>query len=67
MTKGSLRDQQSSLIEVRGNVLAATAFLQGLATEELRREELDYNDPGHELLVAVRVSKPEHLRVVGSV
>jgi SAM-dependent methyltransferase len=49
-------------VETHGNVLAATAFLQGLAAEELRREELDYNDPGYELLVAVRARKPECAR-----
>jgi SAM-dependent methyltransferase len=37
-----------------GNVLAAVAFLHGLATEELTREELDYQDPDFELVVAVR-------------
>ena len=31
-------------VDVCGNVLAAIAFLHGLATEELRQEELDYRD-----------------------
>ena len=31
-------------VESHGNVLAATAFLQGLATHELRQEELDFAD-----------------------
>ena len=47
------------LIGVHGNVLAATAFLQGLAAEELRRKELDLFDPDYELLITVRVAKVE--------
>jgi len=42
-----------------GNVLAANAFLHGLATEELRQEELDYDDPDYELLITVRAVKAE--------
>jgi SAM-dependent methyltransferase len=45
-------------IEVYGNVLTATAFLHGLAAEELTREELDHRDPDYELLIGVRARKP---------
>ncbi|MGH7348947.1 MAG: methyltransferase domain-containing protein [Candidatus Rokuibacteriota bacterium] len=45
-------------VEAHGNVLAATAFLQGLATEELRKEELDYSDRAYEMLITVRAVKP---------
>ena len=45
-------------VESFGNVLAATAFLQGLATEDLRPEELDYHDPDYEFLIAVTAVKP---------
>ncbi len=44
-------------IEVHGNVLAATSFLQGLATEELQPKELDYSDPSYPLLITVRAVK----------
>jgi SAM-dependent methyltransferase len=46
-------------VEVRayGNVLAATAFLHGLAAEELRSSELDFVDPDYELLIALRAVK----------
>jgi hypothetical protein len=37
-----------------GNVLAATAFLQGLAAGELRASELDERDPDYEVIIAVR-------------
>ena len=44
-------------VETHGNVLAATAFLHGLALEELRAEELDYNDPDYQLIITVRAVK----------
>jgi SAM-dependent methyltransferase len=46
-------------IEAHGNVLAAVAFLEGLAVRELRKEELDYHDPDYELLISVRAVKGE--------
>ena len=36
-----------------GNVLSAVAFLEGLASDELTKEELDFQDPDYELLVTV--------------
>jgi SAM-dependent methyltransferase len=45
-------------VEAYGNVLAATAFLYGLATEELRPEELEPRDPDYEMLIAVRAQRP---------
>jgi SAM-dependent methyltransferase len=41
-----------------GNVLAAVAFLHGLAAEELAPDELDHEDADFEVLVAVRAVKP---------
>ncbi len=38
--------------EAYGNVLSATAFLQGLCTDDLRREELDHRDDRYQVLVA---------------
>ncbi len=46
-------------VQTYGNVLAANAFLQGLAVEELRRHELDYQDPDYQLLITVRAAKLE--------
>jgi SAM-dependent methyltransferase len=46
-------------VEACGNVLAATAFLYGMATEELRQEELEYADPDYEVIIAVRARKPD--------
>jgi SAM-dependent methyltransferase len=46
-------------VESYGNVLAAIAFLQGLATEELDSSELDHRDHVYELLITVRAVKPQ--------
>ena len=40
-----------------GNVLAATASLQGLISSELRREELDHWDRDYELVIGLRAVK----------
>jgi SAM-dependent methyltransferase len=40
-----------------GNVLAAIAFLHGLAAEELQTRELDHLDPKYELLITIRAAK----------
>jgi SAM-dependent methyltransferase len=45
-------------VETYGNVLAATAFLQGLAVEELHQKEVDYHDDKYQVLIAVRAIKP---------
>ncbi|MGV7223725.1 MAG: class I SAM-dependent methyltransferase [Nitrospinales bacterium] len=44
-------------VETYGNVLVANAFLYGLAVRELRQKELDYNDPGYELIITLRAEK----------
>ncbi|MBW4508765.1 MAG: class I SAM-dependent methyltransferase [Scytonematopsis contorta HA4267-MV1] len=46
-------------VNTHGNVLAATAFLQGITTEELQPQELDYRDAQYEMLICVRAVKPE--------
>ncbi len=46
-------------VESCGNVLAANAFLHGLATEDLRRQELDYRDGDYQLLITVKAVKSE--------
>jgi SAM-dependent methyltransferase len=44
---------------VYGNVLAAIASLHGLAAEDLSQQDLDYADPNYEVLIGIRVVKPE--------
>jgi glycosyltransferase involved in cell wall biosynthesis len=43
---------------VHGNVLAATAFLQGLSASELEPQELDFLDPRYDVVITVRARKP---------
>jgi SAM-dependent methyltransferase len=45
-------------VETRGNVLAATAFLQGLAVEDLGGDELEQHDPDYQVSILVRAVKP---------
>ena len=46
-------------VETRGNVLAAIAFLHGVAAEELSAAELEYRDPDYEVLLLARARKSE--------
>ena len=45
-------------VVAHGNVLTSVAFLQGLATHELRRAELDRPDPQFPMLITVRACRP---------
>jgi SAM-dependent methyltransferase len=49
---------ESVRVDAYGNVLASTAFLQGLAVEDLSREELEHHDQRYEMLIAGRAVKP---------
>lgn len=44
-------------IETYGNVLTATAFLQGLSAEELTQEELFYKDIDYQLTITIKAKK----------
>ncbi len=46
-------------VRTYGNVLACVAFLMGIASQELEREELNYHDPLYPLTVAARVVRCE--------
>jgi SAM-dependent methyltransferase len=47
-------------VEAYGNVLSTIAFLHGLASDDLRQNELDHVDPDYEMLIAIRAVKPEN-------
>jgi len=47
----------SLAIRAHGNVLASIAFLEGLAMEELNREEIEFSDPEYQTLITVRAVK----------
>lgn len=44
-------------VETHGNVLVACSFLQGLAAEELTKEELDFHDDDYPVLITARAVK----------
>jgi SAM-dependent methyltransferase len=44
-------------VEAHGNVLAAIALLHGLASHELRKEELDIRDSDYQVIVTARAIK----------
>ena len=48
-------------VRAHGNVVAATAYLQGLATEELDPRELTTDDPDYQIQITVRAVKPERI------
>lgn len=48
---------QDVVVEAYGNVLTATAFLQGLCIDDLRQDELDHRDDRYPMLVAGRAVK----------
>ncbi len=45
-------------VESRGNVLAAVAFLQGIAWQELEPGELSHDDPEFPVTLTLRATKP---------
>ena len=54
---GEVFDVDAVEVEPAGNVLAATAFLHGLAVAELEPHELDARDPHYEVVITVRARK----------
>jgi hypothetical protein len=44
-------------VEGHGNVLTSVAFLMGLAQEDLREEELGFEDPGFPLVACARIDR----------
>jgi glycosyltransferase involved in cell wall biosynthesis/SAM-dependent methyltransferase len=51
---------QDVQLKAYGNVMAATAFINGLAVEDLRSKELDYYDTDYEVSITVRAVKRTH-------
>jgi hypothetical protein len=43
--------------EIYGNVLSATAFLQGISAEELTKEELFYKDNDYQMTICIKAVK----------
>jgi SAM-dependent methyltransferase len=54
---GAIFGPEQVIVRTYGNVLPAIAFLMGMASEELRRRELDHHDDHFPVIVAVRAEK----------
>lgn len=52
-------------VSASGNVLAAVAFLEGLASDELSETELEHGDPSFPLVVTTRALRPREPGVTG--
>jgi hypothetical protein len=44
-------------VQCHGNALAATAFIQGMTTDDLTPAELDHHDPVYQLIVTIRARR----------
>ena len=54
---GDVFGEEHVTIRTHGNVLSACAFLQGLATRELKQSALDETDPDYQMLITIRAEK----------
>jgi hypothetical protein len=54
---GEIFQPENVEVKAYGNVLTAISFLEGLASEEIKKKDLDYQDPDYELLITVRAIK----------
>ena len=54
---GEVFSVENVTVHALGNPLTATAFLQGLAVEELTLEELDYRHLGYDVTITARAVK----------
>lgn len=49
--------EENLTIDSYGNVLAASAFLYGLADKEISKSKLDYKDPDYEVIITLKAMK----------
>ena len=49
--------QNNVEVKCYGNVLAATSMLQGISSEELTKDEINYYDPIYPILISVKAQK----------
>lgn len=54
---GDVFGNENVQVEAHGNVLVSTAFLYGMASQDLTVEELDFYDRDYESLICVRAAK----------
>lgn len=57
---GEMFQQADVSVSAHGNLIAATAFLQGLSAGELRDAELASRDPAYQVVIGARAIKAQH-------
>ncbi|MGF6849464.1 hypothetical protein QFZ51_004699 [Chitinophaga sp. W3I9] len=57
---GEVFGEENIEVSSSGNVLACTAILQGIVTEELTAAELDFNDPVYPVIITIKAKKRLH-------
>lgn len=55
---GEIFLEENVTVNAYGSVLTASAFLYGLASEEIEKEKLDRQDPDYPVLISVRARRP---------
>ena len=55
---GEVYQEENVTANSYGSVLSASAFLYGLASEDLGKKRLDYHDPDYPVLISVRARRP---------
>lgn len=56
---GDVFGAENITVVTYGNVLAACAFLQGLAAHELKSDELDFPDSDYQVIIGIRATRPQ--------
>jgi ubiquinone/menaquinone biosynthesis C-methylase UbiE len=49
---------ETTTVQPFGNVLIASAFLYGMSVKEMKKEQLDYQDPHYQVIITVTATKP---------
>ena len=49
---------ENVFVEPFGNVLVATAFLYGIGLPEIKKEQMNYNDPHYQVIICASAVKP---------
>jgi hypothetical protein len=50
---------EKTKVETFGNVFSATAFLFGMGLLEVKKSQLDFNDPHYQVIITACAVKPE--------
>ncbi|MCW3109272.1 MAG: glycosyl transferase family 2, partial [Segetibacter sp.] len=49
---------ENTVVHPYGNVLVATAFLYGMGSREIKKKQIDYQDPHYQVIITASATKP---------